>query len=433
MNTLTIAGSDPSSGAGIQGDIKTFDALGVHGLTVVTAVTSQTNLKFYKTEPVSAGMIRSQIRSVLADFKIHAVKIGMVYDKKSIKAIYDEIRKLHVPIVVDPVFESTTGGTLLRHDAFGYFAKYLIPLAHVITPNIPEAEKITGTRIRNLPDAKRAALKINSMGASSVIIKGGHMEDKTVTDLLLAEKKFYTFSQKRIARQSHGGGCIFSAALCAFLARGKSLQESARLAQEISFGSIRDAAKVGAGLHVARQKNADVLKNELAQAIGKFTEIKDIYRQIPEVQTNFVYSRPNPNGISDILGLEGRIVRAGTMVIPTGSLEYGGSRHVGNAVLEVAKKFPKIRSGINIRYDKGTIGKATAIGFHVLHYDRALEPRQTKGREGETVSWGVRAAVSKSRSAPDMIYHTGDLGKEPMILVFGRNPADVLTKVVKIV
>lgn len=430
---LTIAGSDPSSGAGIQGDIKTFESLGVYGLSAVTALTSQTNRKFYKAHPVPPEMIRSQIRSVLADFEIRAVKIGMVYDKKTIAAVYREVKDLRVPIVLDPVLESTTGGVLLKKDAFSYFVKYLIPLAHVITPNIPEAEKISGIRIRTWPDAKKAALKIDSMGARNVVIKGGHGKVGDVTDLLLCNKKFYEFSQNRVARQSHGGGCIFSAALCANIAIGKSLPESARLAQEKSFQSIRRAERVGTGLAVARQKGADGIAGQLAQAIAKFAEIKEIYKNIPEVQTNFVYSKPRPRDISDVLGLEGRIIRAGESVIPIGLLRYGGSHHVGNAVLEVSKKFPAVRSGINIRYDRRTIRRATESGLCVSCYDRAVEPQGTKRKEGGTILWGIRHAISKMRLPPDLIYHTGDLGKEPMILVFGRTPSDVLTKVAKIV
>ena len=129
MNVLTIAGSDPSSGAGIQGDIKTFTALGVYGLSVVTALTSQNSSKFFRSEPASPDMIKSQIRSVLSDFKISAIKIGMVYDKKTIKTIYTELKNVKVPVVLDPIFQSTTGGILLRQDAFSFFKKLLIPLA----------------------------------------------------------------------------------------------------------------------------------------------------------------------------------------------------------------------------------------------------------------------------------------------------------------
>ncbi|MDE1726405.1 MAG: bifunctional hydroxymethylpyrimidine kinase/phosphomethylpyrimidine kinase [Thaumarchaeota archaeon] len=431
MNVLSIAGSDPSSGAGIQGDIKTFTSLGAYGLTVITALTSQNSSKFFKSEPVSSEIIKSQIRSILSDFTIDAIKIGMVYDKKTIRVIHSEMKDLEIPIVLDPIFESTTGGTLLLDDAFSDFKKLLIPLAYVITPNVPEAEKMTNMKIKSLNDAKKATLKINSMGAKNVIIKGGHMQGDKVTDLLLEKKKFHTFSQKKLSRGSHGGGCTFSAALCVYLAKGKTLSESSRLAQKISFESIKNATKVGKGLVIVRQKNTDSIEDELSMAINQFVAIKEVHRYIPEVQTNFVFSKPNPESIFDILGLEGRIVKTGRQVIVTGILKYGGSRHVANAILEMARKFPTIRSAINIKYEDKTIKKAIAKRFRVSHYDRALESHGTKNMEGKTISWGIKNAIAKFGNPPDIIYHTGDIGKEPMILIFGKTPKNVLTKLVK--
>ncbi|HJT10850.1 MAG TPA: bifunctional hydroxymethylpyrimidine kinase/phosphomethylpyrimidine kinase [Candidatus Nitrosotalea sp.] len=432
MNVLTIAGSDPSSGAGIQGDIKTFTALGVYGLSVVTALTSQNSWKFFKSEPVSPEFIKSQLKTVLSDFNVSAVKIGMVYDKKTIRAIYSELKNLNVPIVLDPVFQSTTDGVLLQEKAFSDFKKFLIPISYIITPNIPEAEKISGIKIRTKSDAKKAALKINSMGAKNVVIKGGHLQDDKVSDLLLENKKFFVFSQKRLPRDSHGGGCIFSAALCASIAKGKTVSEAVRLAQEISFESIKGAARVGTGLAIARQKNTDKIEEELSSAISQFVSIKGIHEFIPEVQTNFVYSKPKPRSIYDILGLEGRLVKTGDSVAVAGMLKYGGSRHVANAVLEVAKKFPVTRSAINIRYDKKTIQKAISKRFRVSHYDRMLESHDSKKIEGKTVSWGIKTAIADLKSPPDITYHMGDLGKEPMILIFGKTPKDVLTKLAKI-
>ncbi len=432
LNVLTIAGSDPSSGAGIQGDIKTFTSLGVYGFAVVTALTSQNSSKFFKSEPASPDIIKSQIRSVISDFKIDAIKIGMVYDKKTIKTIYNELKNVKVPTVLDPVFRSTTGGVLLHPDAISDFIKFLIPISHIITPNIPEAEKIAGMKIKSMNDAKKAALKINSLGAKNVVIKGGHMRGKKVVDLLLENKRFHLFSQKRLPRESHGGGCIFSAALCSSLAKGESLPESVRHAQEISLESIRGAARVGRGFSIVRQKSVDMIEKKLSDAMQKFIEIDGIYNYIPEVQTNFVYSKPNPKVISDILGLEGRLIKVGSSVQPVGTLKYGGSRHVGNAVLEVAKKFPSVRSGLNIKYDTKTIKKAIAKRFCVTYYDRTSEPVISKHKEGKTISWGIKSALSKMKVPPDVIYHTGDLGKEPMILIFGKSPKDVLTKLGKI-
>ncbi len=432
MNVLTIAGSDPSSGAGIQGDIKTFSALGVYGFSVVTALTSQNSSKFFKSEPVSPDVIKSQIRSVLSDFKIDAIKIGMVYDKKTIRSIHAELQNLKVPIVLDPVFQSSTGGVLLQEDAFSDFKKILVPLSFVITPNIPEAEKIAGVKIKTWSDAKKAALKINSIGAKNVVIKGGHMQGGKVIDLLLEGKRFHMFARKRLPRESHGGGCIFSASLCAAIAKGKDVLEAVRLGQSASFESIKSAARVGMGLAIAIQRNPDAIEEELSNAINHFVAIKEIHKLIPEVQTNFVYSRSSPESISDILGIEGRIVKVGISAVVAGTLKYGGSRHVANAVLEVAKKFPATRSAVNIRYDKKTIEKAKSKKLRIVRYDRALESRDTKNIEGKTISWGIRTAIANLKSSPDIVYHTGDVGKEPMILLFGKTPKDVLAKIVRI-
>jgi len=145
-----------------------------------------------------------------------------------------------------------------------------------------------------------------------------------------------------------------------------------------------------------------------------------------------VFSKPCPESISHILGLEGRIVKTGKLVTVAGTLKYGGSKHVANAVLEVARKFPSIRSAVNIKYDNKTIKKAIAKRLCVAHYDRVLESHDTKDTEGKTISWGIKSAIEKLKSPPDVIYHRGDVGKEPMILLFGKTPKDVLTKLVKI-
>jgi hydroxymethylpyrimidine/phosphomethylpyrimidine kinase len=433
VHILSIAGSDPSSGAGIQGDLKTFSALGVYGLTVVTAITSQNTVKFSNVEEVSPEMIKNQIESVFSDFQISAMKIGMVYSSDVIKAIHSKLRKINVPIILDPVFESTTGGMLLQKDAFYDFKKLLVPLAFVITPNIPEAEKLASMGIRTTSDVRRAASKIRNMGAKNVIIKGGHLKDSQVTDYILEKSKFYSLSGKRMQVTSHGGGCSYSASLAVSLAKGKDLRESAIFAKKFAEESIRNSEKAGRGLAIMKTYKEDKLEKKLAEAISSFSNIKNIYKVIPECQTNFVFSKPNPKSLNDILGVSGRIVKAGKTVVVAGSIEYGGSRHVGSAVLQMTKKFPNTRSALNIKYDEKTIRKASAKKLAVYSYDRALEPVGTKIKEGGTISWGIHDALKNANKSPDIIFHRGDFGKEPMILIFGKDPSDVLAKLAKIV
>ncbi len=434
MHTLSIAGSDPSSGAGIQGDMKTFSAFGAYGLSVITAVTSQNTSRFFSVEPVSSSLVKSQIRLILEDLHIDAIKIGMVYDKQTVRAIHSELEKIKIPIILDPIFKSTTGGILQKEDAFSDFKKLLIPLSYIITPNIMEAEKIANIKIESLKDMKNAALKIQKMGAKNVIIKGGHfLKGDKVTDVLLDGKKFSIFSHERMKFESHGGGCTFSAALCANIARGKRLSDSINSARLFTVESMKNSIKIGRGLEIIKQTKGDEIENQLSDAISEFCSIKSIFEYIPECQTNFVYSISGPMTLKDVMGLEGRIVRTGKFVTVAGHLKYGGSKHVASAVLEMTRKFPSMRSGVNIRYDDKTIKKAISKGLKVSSYDRKNEPEKIREKEGSTISWGIKIVITNSKTPPDIVFHKGGFGKEAMILIFGKNPTEVLRKILKII
>ena len=169
MNILSIGGSDPSSGAGIQSDIRVFSILGAHTLTVITAITSQNTSKFGMVEPVSPKILQKQLESVFSDFKIDGIKIGMVYNSKIIKVIHQQLKKLKIPIVVDPVIRSTTGGSLIKNSAKRDFQKYIIPLATIITPNKNEAELLAKIKISTKNTPEKIAKEIQKMGAKNVI------------------------------------------------------------------------------------------------------------------------------------------------------------------------------------------------------------------------------------------------------------------------
>ena len=263
MIVLSIAGSDPSSGAGIQADLKTFSALEVHGLSVVTAITSQNTSKFYKVKEISSDMIKSQLKSVLSDFDIDAIKIGMVYSPSVIKTVYSVLKEIKIPIILDPVLESTTGGILMREDALPLFKRLLVPLSFVITPNRLEAERLAGTKIKTLKDIRDAASVIHRMGAKNVILKGGHFDGRLATDFVLEENKFYTISGKRINRTTHGSGCNFSASLAVSLAKGNSLKNAVKFAKEFSLESIRYSQKLGRGISMAKIGKANKIEKEL--------------------------------------------------------------------------------------------------------------------------------------------------------------------------
>jgi len=424
MNILSIGGSDTSSGAGIQSDIKRFSNNGFYPFTVITAITSQNTKKITSIEPVSKRSLELQMESVLSDFHIDAVKIGMVFNTQIIKAIHSKLKNSKFPIVVDPIIKSTTGRLLLKKNALPDYRKMIIPLADVITQNRYESKILTG-----ITDARKAAKKIQSMGAKNVIITGFTESNNKIYDFILEPNNQYKISGKKLPIVNHGSGCDYSASMTESLAKGLPISKAVKIAKKFVYQSIKNSINIGKGINITHQ---EIPKDALSlhNSIDEFRQIKNIHRVIPECQTNFVFAKTNPKTINDVLGISGRLVKTGKEIEIAGQIVYGGSQHVASAVIEVNKKFPEILSCINIKYDKKIILKAKKLGLTVLSYDRIKEPKKIKSKENSSIIWGV--ANSLKNKCPDLIYHKGDIGKEAMILIFGINPNNVIKKVSKL-
>ncbi|MCV0391807.1 MAG: bifunctional hydroxymethylpyrimidine kinase/phosphomethylpyrimidine kinase [Nitrosopumilus sp.] len=431
MNLLSIGGSDPSSGAGIQSDIKVFSTLKAHGLTVITAITGQNTSSFGMVEPVSDEILKNQLDKVFFDFKVDGIKIGMVYNSRIMKVIHNRLKKLKIPIVVDPVIRSTTGGDLIEKSAIKDFKKLIVPLATVISPNKFEAEILSNSKIDLKNPPNKIAQKIQKMGAKNVVITGIETKNNKISDFVLEKNTKYAIYSNKIDSINHGSGCNYSAAIIYSLAKKKNIKESVKFAKEFTFNSIKNAKNLGRGIVIT-----DVLEDkyisQLSESINKFVAMKNIYKNIPECQTNFVFAKKKPKSTKDILGISGRIIKAGKKVIVAGNLEYGGSKHVATALLVINKKFPEINSAINLKFQTSTISKIKKSKFVMTSYNRLDEPKNVKNK-GSTIQWGIKHAIKNSKKTPDIIYHKGDFGKEPMILVFGKTPDDVLQKILKIV
>jgi len=395
VNLLSIGGSDPSSGAGIQSDIKAFSSLNTHCLTVITTITSQNTSSFGMIEPVSQKILKNQLESVMSDFKIDGIKIGMVYNSQIIKILYQTLKKLKIPIVIDPVIKSTTGGLLIKSSAIKDFQKFLIPLATVITPNKFEAEILSKTKINTKNTPKKIAKMIQKMGAKNVIITGIDTKKNQISDFVLEKSNEYFISGNKISKINHGSGCNYSAAIIFALAENKSIRESAKFAKQFTYNSIKNAKKVGMGIAITDIQEDDKINLELSHAINQFIEIKNINKNIPECQTNFVYSKQKPKSTKDILGISGRIVKAGRQVIVAGNLTYGGSKHVATAVLTMNEKFPQIRSAVNLKYQNTTITKIKRSKLMVSSYDRSQEPKNAKLKDS-SINWGIKSAIKNS-------------------------------------
>ncbi|HXD74374.1 MAG TPA: bifunctional hydroxymethylpyrimidine kinase/phosphomethylpyrimidine kinase [Vicinamibacterales bacterium] len=248
---LTIAGSDSSGGAGIQADLKTFAALGVYGTTAITAITAQSTIGVVDAAVLSADLVTAQIEAVAGDIDIHAVKTGMLGDAAVVEAVAAAIKELDLPLlVVDPVLAASGGARLLDDEGLAMLCDELLPLAHVVTPNVPEAEVLSGTRIQSDEDLREAARRIHDRGARGVIITGGHHArySHEVVDTLFDGRHFSQFRAPRIdSPNTHGTGCTFAAAVAAHLALGRPLVEAAELAQKYVAGAIEHSISIGRG------------------------------------------------------------------------------------------------------------------------------------------------------------------------------------------
>lgn len=246
---LSIAGSDPSGGAGIQADLKTMCAMGVYGMTVVTAVTVQNTQAVYDVQEMSAEIVAGQMKAIYSDIPVDGVKIGMVSSSTIIHTIRDKLLEYGAKnIVVDPVMVSKSGFHLLRPDAVAAVER-LIAIADIVTPNLPEAALICGFPVESEAEMRAAAEHITGMGAKNVLIKGGHRPGDDSGDLLLTPDGFTILPAKRVPTQNtHGTGCTLSSAIASQLALGKTVTEAVRISKEYITQAITDSFPVGQGV-----------------------------------------------------------------------------------------------------------------------------------------------------------------------------------------
>ncbi len=444
-SALTIAGSDSGGGAGIEADLKTFAALGVHGMAAITSITAQNTYEVRAIYDLPPEMVVTQIEAVADDIGVDAAKTGMLSNSEIIKAVASTVKKYGFPLVVDPVMIAKSGASLLRPEAVETLVKYIIPLATVVTPNRMEAEKLSGIKIKTIEDAKRAAKHIaEELGAKAVIVKGGHILDIESIDVLYYNGVFKEFRAQRIENGcTHGTGCSFSAAIAAEIAKGKPIEEAVRVAKEFITLAIKYGLKIGKG-HCPVNPTAWVEipaeKYRILENINNALEIlvkhgEFVSKLIPETQTNLVMalSRKYSRTVNDVAGIPGRIVRYFNTVKPSGNPVFGASKHMAKAVLKAMEFNENIRAAANIKYSKEIIDAAKKLGYKVSYYDRKEEPPEIKAAEGKTIPWGIEQAIKKLKGeVPDIVYHLGDWGKEPMINIFGKDAVDVAYKIVRI-
>jgi len=436
---LTIAGSDSGGGAGIQADLKTITVLGGYGMSVITALTAQNTVGVRGIHEVPLPFIEEQIDAVISDIGVDAVKTGMLANSEIVELVARKIQQYAVRLlVVDPVMVAKSGDPLLAEEARISLKQRLAPIAFVITPNLEEASVLAGMEVKTLDQMREAAAAIHGMGAAHVLIKGGHLEGDAV-DLLYDGGRYMDFRGPRIdTANTHGTGCTYSSAIAAFLARGMEVAEAVGQAKLFMTRAIRHALPLGAG-HGPTNPYAWVAgEAERYNVLQELWRAYEIMRQasighlIPEVQTNLGYALSSPEGVEDVAAWPGRIVRFGDSVAAVGFPSFGASRHVAKIILTAMRFDPRMRSAANMRFGEEVIEACGQAGMKVRSFDRSLEPKEVKAREGSTLSWGVEECLKKEKGAPDIIFDRGEVGKEPMVRVLGTDPVDVAQKMLRI-
>jgi len=435
---LSIAGSDPSGGAGIQADLKAFTILGVHGITTITCITAQNTQRVKKIHKLPVEVIEDQIDAILEDMRPDAVKTGMLYDEEIINMIAEKIKKYRMKTVVDPVMVATSGDALSKNDFVKALKNKMIPIAYMVTPNIQEANALTGRKIDDINDVKKACKEIQELGPSYVLIKGGHLKGKNAEDVLFDGKDFTVFSLPMIPdRLAHGSGCTLSALITGFLALEEKPAEAVRKSKHMLWNMINEGYKPGKGsdvLNYSPNMIADmppyfptdehfVVWLELKKAVDELLNFlpKEF---VPEVGMNIGYALPNAKRFEDVCAVNGRIVKTKDKPVRCDGIEFDVSKHAASIILAAMKFDKKIRCAMNLKYSDENIERCKKAGFKIGTFDRLQEPQDTKS----TMEWGTTKAIQKLGFMPDIIYDTGGKGKEPMIRILGKNPKDVVNK-----
>ncbi len=435
---ITIAGSDSGGGAGIQADIKTFAAMKVHGTTALTSVTAQNTSTVLAVQDIRPDIIQSQIDAIASDIGIDAGKTGMLHTKEIIEAVSAAITRQRFPLVVDPVMIAKSGAALLQPEAMGAMKERILPLATVVTPNRFEAEALANMKISSMDQAKTCAEKISHMGPEAVVIKGGHLDEEKAVDILYHKGEFKLFESRRFdVRTTHGTGCSFSAAIAAGLAKGEDIPEAVGNAKRFISLAIRFGVNVGKGhgpvnpmAHLYRESAKYNALADLAEAKALLESTSSTATLVPEVGMNVAVAIPYAETKDDIAAIEGRFTKMSKGIKAAGCPRFGCSSHLAKYILEVTKHDSSKRAAVNLKFSEETVKALEDQGLVVSFYNRQEEPEHIKRVEGMSVPWGIKQAILRVGKVPDVVYHRGDVGKEPMIVLLGKRATDLARLVV---
>ncbi|MGO8761350.1 MAG: bifunctional hydroxymethylpyrimidine kinase/phosphomethylpyrimidine kinase [Desulfobaccales bacterium] len=431
---LIIAGSDPGAGAGLQQDLKVTTLLGAYGLTVVTALTVQNSQGVLAVHPVAPEVVAAQLDAVLSDFPVAAVKVGMLATPALVRTVAEKLKGLDAPLVLDPVLAAGSGFPLLEEAGIAMLKEELFPLAYLLTPNAPEAARLTGITVQTPADLEEAARRLKDMGPRWVLAKGGHLPGEPV-DVLTDGKNTYQLPGVRLAAPNHhGSGCLLASACAAGLAQGLSVPEAVNRARALTAQGLTYGLPLGRGTGPVNPYAAfarDLARPEVLAALQTAAarlEQEGIEPLIPEVMSNLGYATPYPEGPQDVAAFPGRLRRGPQGLLIPAPPAFGASRHIATVILTAMTIHPELRSAMNIKFFAGFDDLAPLVHLRVAGFDRGAEPPEVKAKEGGTLAWGVASVLKPGEPPPDLIYDRGAFGKEAMIRILGPTPMHVAEK-----
>jgi len=448
---LTVAGTDSGGGAGVAADLRAMAARGVFGTSAVTAVTAQNSRGVHAVHDVDPATVTDQIAAVLDDFAVGAAKTGMLGDAATVEVVAGALAD-GPPTVVDPVMVAQSGDRLLTAAGERAVTDRLVPEAAVTTPNVPEAELLTGLDVTDRSTAARAARTLVDRGPAAALVTGGHLDGDEVVDVLhvadadpddglpggslpaadgvdvrrIDDRTVALARDRASTDTTHGGGCTLSAALAAELARERPVVEATATAVELVDRAVRHGLDVGdgygavqglAGLRndAARHDAVAAVRDAVTALTGSEGPLASL---LPTVGTNVAVATPYARSPAEVAAVEGRIT--GTTAGPQAAAapRLGASSHVARLLLSVREHDPTVGAACNVRLDDTVETALSRSTLDAVEVDRADQPTTVREEEGATMGWVADRAVQDRERAPDAVYDRGARGKEPMTRLF---------------
>jgi len=457
---LTIAGSDPTSGAGIQADIRTFDRIGVHPFSAITAITYQNATEFFGYKSLSDDLGK-QLDSILRSYPVKYVKIGMIPDAKALDIIVESVKKYDLFAVLDPVSVSSAGARISSEGLELEIERDLFPHLKILTPNINEASFYTNMDLfnrqeSNIEELKNAAITLVKklliksklpQERKAVIIKSAGTSKDDVIDLVCIGSSgetaenfdFRTYTKPKLSLKGniHGTGCVFSSAITGFLTKGYPISlaiEKAEAFFDFRFQKFIELPKEGKILDLTLSEPKIEVINQIKDVYTFISKSKKFSILIPEVRMNISGSLQSATIKEDIAGIEGRITIINGHPQASGEIKFGVSDHTARLILS-AKEFDKsINFVTNLKYNPDWIKAILdSTDLNLQEIIREDQPREIKRKEFSTMQWLIKESVERAGRMPDVIWDKGAMGKEPIIRLFGKNSKDIIEKLEKII